>query len=820
MDSMIKIEKNQEGIIEQLPTLRNKHFCDVRIQASDTVITQKIQEKLQTLTRISFTKKSIQIPTVQYCHRLVLAAAANDFLTTILKSHDYEDVLILMPDYSKSELDTFLSFVYGQSQEIDLSLPICQLFLKKDMKAIFAKNEFDAKEEFSDEENEVKEKVEVSDDEYVPDIPDDVDIDYEITDIREDEEDVPLVTKKRKAQDKSEKTSSKKTKKDDPKKIKVIDETKEKEALVKTDNPKKTRRNRVKEAQFKALTEAIGNPVIFPNDVNPTVLIKEEPVWKCQFCDDLEKAKFSEYVKHFEEVHQDLQHRATCERCGNNYEAKEDLLVHYLNIPCVGDKDPFVSCEYCPCKFYSFRNLQSHVFLQHTQSCKANLAENWCLYFCEVCSKMFQSIDRLRTHQFAQHGLAIENFADKIESELQFSRKRVNTDMMEVKEKLTSMLIFCRICKSPQTMFESRNDYRNHFAKEHPNEKTGAFNKHIGYTCGPNFKEFQDGVYCICYICEAPFNDRSGFQKHVKDMHEKDEKFLCKRCNEYFPTKLVIIRHKKICEKNSRTVPCEKCDFKAVSISRLRSHMTTDHPENPDERNKKRKIHEKVKMENGKMGYKCDLCEAILNSNKNVYHHRQVVHGLVENDAKPLNCPHEGCKYTTMFRMNLNNHTSRAHRTSRPICEQCGFVAIGAKELRHHIMRNHVNEQHVCDECGKMFTNPLSLYNHKKTHGPPAYVCQECGKAFVRPQQLSTHRKFTHSDFRGFICLCTKAFKSKSHLLRHWKEKGHTKGTKINLKGEVEHIEQPKVPDKSRRVIIPNPKNVVETILPDDIDSD
>ena len=800
---MIKIEKNNEGIIEQLPTLRNKHFCDVRIQASDTVITQKVQDKLQTLTRISFTKKSTQIPTVQYCHRLVLAAAANDFLTTILKSHDYEDVLILMPDYSKSELETFLSFVYGQSQEIDLSLPICQLFLKKDMKAIFAKNEFDAKEEFSDEENEVKKKVEISDDEYVPDIPDD--IDYEITDIKEDDEDVPLVTKKRKAQDKSENISSKKTKKSEV--IELGNKTKENETIDETGNPKKQRRNRVKEEQLKALTEA----------VNPD-LIKEEPVWKCQFCDNLEKAKFSEYVKHFEEVHQDLLHKATCERCGNNYEAKEDLLVHHLNIPCVGDKDPFVSCEYCPCKFYSFRNLQSHVFLQHTQNCKANLHGNWCLYFCEVCSKLFQSIDRLRTHQFTQHGLAIENFADKIENVLQFGRKRVDKESMEVKEELTSMLIFCRLCKKPEAMFELRKDYKDHFAKDHPNEKTGAFNKYIGYTCGPNYKEFQDDVYCHCYVCEASFNDRSGFQKHVKDMHENDEKFLCKICKEYFPTKLVIIRHRKICEKNSRTVACDKCDFKAVSISRLRSHMTTDHPENPDERNKKRKIHEKVQMANGKMGYKCDLCDAILNSNKGVYHHKQVVHGLIESDAKTLHCPHEGCKYTTMFRANLNNHTSRAHRTSRPICEQCGQKFVGAKELRHHIMRNHVNEQHVCDECGKMFTNPLSLHVHKKTHGPPAYVCQECGKAFVRPNQLHVHKKFTHSDFRGFICLCTKAFKSKSHLLRHWKEKGHTKGTKINLKGEVEHIEQPKVPDKSRRVIIPHPK--VETILPVEPDSD
>ena len=247
-----------------------------------------------------------------------------------------------------------------------------------------------------------------------------------------------------------------------------------------------------------------------------------------------------------------------------------------------------------------------------------------------------------------------------------------------------------------------------------------------------------------------------------------------------------------------RTVPCEKCDLKFFSIGRMRTHMTQVHPENPEESAKNRKVHERIRLENGQLRYKCDICEAVLHSNKSVHHHKEVVHGLVVSTTV-LNCPFEGCDYSTKFRINLNNHTSRSHNGKRHVCEHCGEKFVGAKELRHHVTRMHVNEEHVCEDCGKVYTNPLTLSEHKKSHGEAKYVCAECGKAFVRPQHLRTHQRYTHSEVRGFICLCSKAFKSKSHLIRHWKEKGHTKGKRINAKGELEDTELNIMPDMHKR---------------------
>ena len=351
-----------------------------------------------------------------------------------------------------------------------------------------------------------------------------------------------------------------------------------------------------------------------------------------------------------------------------------------------------------------------------------------------------------------------------------------------IQEESLESVMYCRMCKEK---FNTKKDYKAHFKTEHFKEfEYAKENKvyaemvyeNIGYALGPKFTEIEKNFFCICHQCNQPFKGRGGWDNHVKKHHQAESEFPCKYCNKTLPTKSQLHSHFRAIHvtKGVRTVPCDLCDLKFLNESRLKVHKTTAHYGGV--LNGSRPIHEKVQGEDGKFKYKCDFCGVLLNSNKSVYHHKDVYHGTALE--KELKCPVENCNFKARFEANLKLHLDRNHGENlKHVCEICGKKFISPKRLNAHFNIKHVKERHECDQCEKIFTNSESLRIHQKNyHTDEKHECDKCGKSFKVRKTLMSHIKFVHMGIRRFLCKCGQSFKCKAHLVRHWNRKGHDKG--------------------------------------------
>ena len=456
-------------------------------------------------------------------------------------------------------------------------------------------------------------------------------------------------------------------------------------------------------------------------------------------------------------------------------------LYHNLNIKCERSSFPQrFDCKECECRFFGFKNLHNHVFLQHSDKCETNIdpKSNVNLLTCEICAKVFRDKSAIVKHQQRRHLLNASNFTEKIPY---MEIKKADDDEPDLRKPLTDVM-FCRICEK---IFFERNDHTKHMKADHPEEyrKAAAGGTHfkltdfMGFTTLEEKVELESKVYASCHLCDGFFKigdcqykHSRAFKLHHQKHHQDQEEFKCEVCFLRFPCKLAMRKHDKVCENK---VSCSECNRKFLTKASLLGHITKNHvpSRNFNESKTPVMIHERAKDEDGKLRYKCDICSAWFATNRTVINHKLVIHGINVGEDKEFKC--EYCEYVTKSKINLKNHVQYKHKCKKHVCETCGKKFKMPKDLKDHLVRAHSNETHVCDVCAKVFNNIISLNKHQKTHDEAKYFCEECGKAFNQKNLLSNHKKCAHTEVRNHICGCGKAYKLRSHLIRHCKESKH-----------------------------------------------
>lgn len=124
-------------------------------------------------------------------------------------------------------------------------------------------------------------------------------------------------------------------------------------------------------------------------------------------------------------------------------------------------------------------------------------------------------------------------------------------------------------------------------------------------------------------------------------------------------------------------------------------------------------------------------------------------------------------------------------------CPQCPKAFSRAYYLRRHFNSVHVGwKPHVCSFCGKNFSQKGHLNEHTRgQHSNNTVKCDRegCMSQFGSQSKLTRHIRAVHDNVRLHDCeFCGKAFKEKSHLIKHYRS--HQK------KDPTETSELPRLP--------------------------
>ncbi|XP_045196373.2 zinc finger protein 595-like [Mercenaria mercenaria] len=224
----------------------------------------------------------------------------------------------------------------------------------------------------------------------------------------------------------------------------------------------------------------------------------------------------------------------------------------------------------------------------------------------------------------------------------------------------------------------------------------------------------------------------------------KRRKFPCSDCGKSYGTRWALRVHSL--RHGEKKFSCEKCGKMFFTITELRQHINHVHFEGErrpgikfacefcDQRYARKENlmnHIKIKHENAKKSYICDIC------NK-AFHFRHIlsVHKLRHGEKK-FRC----CQCSKMFFTNteLKQHEKNSHTEKPPAEEKEKDSSVNFEKMFSKAMS--------CKDCGKLFIRGDALKLHMLSHtGENPHTCVVCGQGYRKKRSYIIHLKNKHPE--------------------------------------------------------------------------
>ncbi|MXQ81800.1 hypothetical protein E5288_WYG004986 [Bos mutus] len=246
-------------------------------------------------------------------------------------------------------------------------------------------------------------------------------------------------------------------------------------------------------------------------------------------------------------------------------------------------------------------------------------------------------------------------------------------------------------------------------------------------------KDIEPGEELLVHVKEGAYSLGA-----VPPSLDEEPTFRCDACDELFPSKLDLRRHKKYA--------CSSVG--AALYEGLAEELK---PEGLGGGGSDGQAHE------------CKDCERMFPTKYSLEQHM-----VVHTEEREYKC--DQCPKAFNWKSNLIRHQMSHDSGKRFECENCVKVFTDPSNLQRHIRSQHVGARaHACPDCGKTFATSSGLKQHKHIHSTvKPFICEVCHKSYTQFSNLCRHKRM-HADCRTQIkCKdCGQMFSTTSSLNKH-----------------------------------------------------
>ena len=256
-----------------------------------------------------------------------------------------------------------------------------------------------------------------------------------------------------------------------------------------------------------------------------------------------------------------------------------------------------------------------------------------------------------------------------------------------------------------------------------------------------------------CEICKKSFRLASQLKIHDR-MHTGEKPYMCLECNKRFRDSGDMNKHRAAVHSNEKIYPCNLCDKKFVTMSYLKSHVSSH---------------------NQSKAFKCEKCDKDFKTLCELRKH-SIIH---DGNRISYHCSYSGCAKSVFSSQSLQNH-ERTHSEKRFVRQECNRAFATQDRLTKHAKthersreRTSLNVEfdplrpHKCTLCNKTFRHAIYLKKHGNCG--QRYPCDQCEVTFLSKSYIKIHKRL-HTGEMPYSCpKCLKTFTQNSQFHRHLK---------------------------------------------------